>query len=176
MCGPLTAECLQQIESACGFCAGSGTTCCPHCAGKGYQLGLVTCPLCNGKCEADCRYCKGTGKVKCKTCGGDGTVTKQEGNGTFKRPVERPCPTCGNPAANIKGSGYVRCTKCTSGKVTCPKCKGTGRVEDKVPCPHCQKGVITCPACRGAGTRDAMLPEKRRKAEQEAAEQTGATP
>lgn len=42
----------------------------------------------------------------------------------------------------------VPCDNCTNGKVSCPKCSGSGNVD----CPPCGgKGKIPCPSCRGNG-------------------------
>ncbi len=75
---------------------------------------------------AKCDKCKGSGQITCPKCGGDGkldvTCQRCEGKGTYE-----------------KGGGTVMCREClgkgkhtdvpcscarTSGKITCPDCKG----------------------------------------------------
>ena len=75
-----------------------------------------------------CQICNGTGKTHCTECRG-GKCQICDGYGTINKGVYTPGGSEG-------------------GKITCPKCGGSGR------CTYCggTGGIAVCNACNGTGS------------------------
>ena len=165
-CAPLVQTCVAHTELACAVCAGACTCPCPRCGGQGFKIGMTDCAACNGAGSTECTNCRGNGTVKCPRCYGSGRIQEQVPEDGKTRLRARECPEC-------TGTGRVSCRACRgSGRILCKKCKGSGQVEGNIDCPDCEDGRVPCQACNGVGTKEAMQPEARRQAEQEAARRT----
>ena len=99
--------------SECEKCHGTGKVPCPKCGGKKE----ITCEKCNGHKHLNCSSCDGTGKVNCPSCDGSGKAISI-------------CSSC--------YKGRVEKSRLTY----CPKCHGTGKIEDDTGC-----------VCLSCGTR-----------------------
>ena len=80
---------------------------------------IASCATCHGEGRVDCRECLGIGRTTCVECRGAGRYIRAAANG-----VERllNCPRC-------RGKGDVTCAGCVRGRVNCPVCDKTKRVE-----------------------------------------------
>lgn len=84
------------------------------------QTGQVEeCTHCDAEGRRSCSVCKGTKKTRCLSCGGSGRKQKRNGSGYL---YHSDCNGC-------KGRGKFPCTRCTGGKVRCPLCNATKRLE-----------------------------------------------
>lgn len=99
---------------------------CNHCDGEGQITTEYDCGYCDSG-KLNCGNCR-DGKIECAQCGGDAEV-------------EVRCQDCG-------GTGKVNGNECR-------KCSGNGVVDEK--CNRCSNGQLTCPACRGSGRVDCHL-------------------
>ncbi len=119
----------------------------------------MDCYYCNGKGktneEVTCKYCKGKGSVnatvKCSTCEGSGQI--------IANVVHFRCEVCngtgfygGNNCFRCKGLGYYTQRELA----TCPKCLGTGKVNESRECRYCwgdgyRFEDIICTECEGKG-------------------------
>jgi len=80
---------------------------------------IATCDGCLGKGRVDCDTCGGSGRVGCSGCQGHGKVW-----GTTSAGQQRllNCKWC-------RGRGDVVCRGCTRGRVICPLCEGSKKLE-----------------------------------------------
>ena len=119
----------------------------------------MDCYYCNGKGktneEVTCKYCKGKGSVnatvKCINCEGSGEI--------IANVVHFGCEVCngtgfygGNNCFRCKGLGYYTQRELA----TCPKCSGTGKVNESRECRYCwgdgyRFEDIICTECEGKG-------------------------
>ena len=141
------------------------------------------CPTCNKAGKIPCENCHVTGKVTCKNCGGDGQVkcgsmlgsgigsafgTTMAGcNGSGHIYVTKPGSKTGQKVqrkcTKCHGKGYNKCSDCTKGQITCPKCSGAKNItcpecdgRKTIVCAHCygdkeRYGKIDCPKCEATG-------------------------
>lgn len=100
--------------------ADSGGKKCTYCDGTGRVS--VVCSFCNGAKYTKCHNCGGDGKEQCPNCHGACQLWSSE-YGYYKA-----CTRC-------SGHGYITCSFCTNGKVTCTSCNGKGVKEST--CTHC---------------------------------------
>jgi hypothetical protein len=85
------------------------------------------------KCRHACDVCDGSGKKQCEMvgCGGSGWVP-----GPFEL---CPAPQCSGQTGKINPEG-------------CVMCRNSGQVPVQLPCPMCHGSkVMTCPRCKGSG-------------------------
>ncbi len=80
---------------------------------------IATCSSCEGKGEVRCPACSGSTRVDCEGCGGEGKVMGLAVDGSRRRLNCKPC----------KGKGNFVCMGCKRGKVNCPSCMASGKME-----------------------------------------------
>jgi hypothetical protein len=134
----------------CQSCKGTAQVHCVECEGVGYTFHEEVCRVdatggCAGVGHRDCFTCRGAGTRRCTACNGSGgyrlnngkkrDCTQCEGKG------RRTCLTCDRPDRGKVGVPPV-------GRITCPRCGGTGRVKLRVDCSACERGKVACPDCK----------------------------
>ncbi len=118
---------------------------CARCESKG----VVECPNCQTKGEVVCG--SETNEFTCQGCKGKGTRFNP------KTQREMDCVHClkTGKVAGCGGNKRVGCKTCDrKGKLSCPKCAGTGQFKPSCRCDTCQgTGKRKCPACEGSGEK-----------------------
>lgn len=119
------------------------------------------------KCRHVCDVCGGEGKKQCEQvgCGGRGTVAI---------PAQLPCdaPGCSKETGKINPQGcevcrntgtvprYDPCDMCHGSKVmTCPRCKGSGKISTGKVGGSVDWKADDCAACKGTGWKGAFKPQ-----------------
>lgn len=80
---------------------------------------VASCTSCSGSSEIACPSCSGATRVTCSNCQGSGKAYGIAANGSRRL---MNCKTCAR-------KGSLECSSCSTGRVRCPNCKGTGRKE-----------------------------------------------